>query len=716
MNPEGGPGSELIYNLEEKTDQPLTLSQDQERAVHNITLGIEEVDETVREMAVLDVAKTLENGHPLNRLIENEEKKTIGYVACEDFVPREAYIKYFGFSGETGRNFFREMPAFFEYAKQHGYTKLNFHGWNNKLNHVLERFGFERLRTDTMGEFSADFYEKSLVEQKTSEEVSQERARAFEQKYLNKISQEYEQTLAKFSKENRAEKEQSISSTYGTLSKRLESTEGFDLSERAKAVLRLKLARHFQTNDSLDENVLYDALIETPKFLQSDKGSLFRLFEVHQEKTIQKIAEMRKKRAEISGDTEFNPYENLLETKSGNYYMARLLNMPHLEKESDYMGHCVGTSDSYVNKIKNGDIEILSFRNKAPYDKATGKFDDRPIITIEYNLRTNTIEQVKKANDEYLKPSDPYFEDVIDALKQLRESKTDLGKPRDFKKIASSELENIPVADYCLLTDKGEISFRDFEPESNTFVLKIGNMEITSGMPKNDTKKILKIIEDIDVEENAIAIGQNELTENTTVYIGPIFKELWHIYPNLENIYTSFPEGKISRSELTMGGLNKDQLQTKLNEVCERSNAEGKVNISESAQDKLNEIYNTPEFVHLIQNPEQITLVRLKVRDLGFPNGATTQEIYDKAQELGLELCPDEVGPFQRLKDIEQPMNNWYVIAMKQFTGRLGYPNVFRLVRRDDGLWLYCDWAPPDGRWGADNEVVFRLRKVSQES
>lgn len=176
---EFGPNAEAIYSSENE-ETAIKLTKEQEESIRGITLGIEEVDGVIREMAVDDVVKTLENGHPLNRIIKNEDQDTIGYIACEDFVPHEAYIKYFGSSGGTGRNFFREIPAFFEYAKQHGYTKLNFHGWNNKLNHVLERFGFERLRTDTMDEFSADFYEKSLVEQKTPEEINPERARAFE--------------------------------------------------------------------------------------------------------------------------------------------------------------------------------------------------------------------------------------------------------------------------------------------------------------------------------------------------------------------------------------------------------------------------------------------------------------------------------------------------------------------------------------------------------
>ncbi|EKE20549.1 MAG: hypothetical protein ACD_7C00533G0006 [uncultured bacterium] len=101
----------------EKKKEPLVLTAEQKESIRNITLGIEEVDESIRMMAVDNVAKTIENGHPLNRIITDKEGEISGYIACEDFVPHEAYIKYFGTSGQVGRNLLQEVPAFFEYAK-----------------------------------------------------------------------------------------------------------------------------------------------------------------------------------------------------------------------------------------------------------------------------------------------------------------------------------------------------------------------------------------------------------------------------------------------------------------------------------------------------------------------------------------------------------------------------------------------------------------------
>jgi len=704
MSPENGPN--LIYDPTAEKTEPISLTLEQKDDLRRITLGVEEVDETVRQMAVEDVINTLESGHPLNRIINNQEGEAIGYIACEDFVPHEAYIKYLATTGETGRNLFKEIPAFFEYAKQQGYTKLNFHGWNEDLNRVLEHFGFKRLRTDTNGEFNVDFYEKELVEHRAPEAVNKERAKAFEQKYINKINQNYEQTLMTFSEENRSSKEGSILNVFRALSSRLESTENFEFGDLQKSVLKLKLARHFQNNDTIDENNIYDAIIETPKFLSSDKGSLFRLLEIHEQKTTQKIAEKRKNRAEITGDETYNPYEALFETESGNYYVARLLNMPHLEQESDYMNHCVGTSDSYINRIKKGEIEILSFRQKSRFNPATQKLEgDRPIITIEYNLKTNTIEQMKKANGDYLSPEDHFFNDVIDALKKLRESTTDLEKPRDFIKISTNELQNISVSDYCVLTENGEVSFRDFDPDSGVFVLKMGVMKITSETALNDAVKILRVVEGINTDESRIARNQGELNDESKVYIGPIFAGFFQRFPNLEHIYISFPEGKINRGEFVTFGKTGPELTT---EIKSR-----KINLYGNSEFML----QSPEFV-VAEPGEKIPTVRLQVRALfSDENNHAYSEILARANELGLDFLPHETAADLLLNEETQPkMGEWYRVVSSPITDQSGSPYVFGLGRGGAGLGLYGYWAKPDSEWGPGSGLMFRLPQVSSES
>ena len=109
------------------------------------------------------------------------------------------------------------------------------------------------------------------------------------------------------------------------------------------------------------------------------------------------------------------------------------------------------------------------------------------------------------------------------------------------------------------------------------------------------------------------------------------------------------------------------------------------------------------------KNPEEATLIRLTVADLGFKSSATTYQIYERAQILGLESCPPDTGPNYRLKYRNQSLNEWIYMGMKQITDSDGTPSVFSLGRIGDGLWLGGIWARPDDAWDPDHEFVFRL-------
>lgn len=140
MNPKEQPtlyGPEL---LREKEKPRLSLMSEQKDAVRRITLGVEEVDETARQMAKEDVIKTLENGHSLNRLITNEAGDIIGYIACEDFVPKEAYIKYFATTGATRRNLFKWLQPLYEWL-QIGMKQISIRDGDQKVFNLVWRHG-----------------------------------------------------------------------------------------------------------------------------------------------------------------------------------------------------------------------------------------------------------------------------------------------------------------------------------------------------------------------------------------------------------------------------------------------------------------------------------------------------------------------------------------------------------------------------------------------
>lgn len=148
---------------------------------------------------------------------------------------------------------------------------------------------------------------------------------------------------------------------------------------------------------------------------------------------------------------------------------------------------------------------------------------------------------------------------------------------------------------------------------------------------------------------------------------------------------------------ITIGGTNKKQIIKDLKNKG--------INISDYALDLLNKTKFQKE-------KEKINLVKLSVKELGLKTGATTNEIYSKAKELGLELCPAEVGAQLRLQWLE---NDWIFIAMRQITYRDANPYMFYLYRDDGGLWLNVSIVKPSIKWYGDYEFVFRLRKLDSK-
>lgn len=195
-----------------------------------------------------------------------------------------------------------------------------------------------------------------------------------------------------------------------------------------------------------------------------------------------------------------------------------------------------------------------------------------------------------------------------------------------------------------------------------------------------------------------IAHVPSQITENTKAYIGQLEPGIFQRLPeNLEHMYTSFPDKKIRRENIEIGGKSAEQLISEIE-------AAG-INISNYAKSML----RNPEFVP--GGREEATLIRLTVADLGFKTSATTDQIYERAQALGLELCPPDTGPNYRLKYRNQPLNEWFYIGMKQITDSFGYPYVFLLGRCGGGLWLRGFWAKPSFYCFLVSRLVFRLRK-----
>jgi hypothetical protein len=107
------------------------------------------------------------------------------------------------------------------------------------------------------------------------------------------------------------------------------------------------------------------------------------------------------------------------------------------------------------------------------------------------------------------------------------------------------------------------------------------------------------------------------------------------------------------------------------------------------------------------QKEIDLDLVAVSVGDLGFKGSARYADICTRAIELGLGLCPAEVGPALRLQYGDQPSGEWLRVAMEAITDRIGDRDIFRVERGSGDLWLDADRGNPDCVWGAEYRFVF---------
>ena len=221
-------------------------------------------------------------------------------------------------------------------------------------------------------------------------------------------------------------------------------------------------------------------------------------------------------------------------------------------------------------------------------------------------------------------------------------------------------------------------------------------------------------------DENQIARSVDQINESTNAYVGKLEPGIFDRLPEgVEHVYTKFPEGRIRRQSIEIGGKDERELEELLERNGHKIYTYAK---SMMANDDFKRSLREPDPKQSdwkkwkLKSPEEAKLIRLRVEDLGFSSGATTDQIFARAEELGLELCPPEVGPQFRLQYKNQPMNECVYVGMKQISVSAVSSSVFGVVRRDDGSWLRDDWSGPTIGWNADGEFVFRLRKHVRQS
>ncbi|WP_046225877.1 hypothetical protein [Paenibacillus dauci] len=169
----------------------------------------------------------------------------------------------------------------------------------------------------------------------------------------------------------------------------------------------------------------------------------------------------------------------------------------------------------------------------------------------------------------------------------------------------------------------------------------------------------------------------------------------------------NYPDCKQIKRIVEIGGLTKTQLLHKLQQHSIMMNELGKTLITDNKFTTSDIKYSLPT-------------VELTVGQLGFPEGATIDQIFDRADQSGLALCPLELGPHLRLAYLEQPESygdqpvqqhrapaGSVTIASEILTEDEEFPKGFYLRKINGVLWLRGYIADHLHVWSPDDHFIF---------
>ncbi|MEK4091478.1 MULTISPECIES: helicase [unclassified Viridibacillus] len=168
-----------------------------------------------------------------------------------------------------------------------------------------------------------------------------------------------------------------------------------------------------------------------------------------------------------------------------------------------------------------------------------------------------------------------------------------------------------------------------------------------------------------------------------------------------------YPDCPVLARTVEVGGITKSQLIQKLQQHSILMNEYGERLIAD-------EKFTTSDTKYSLQT------VELTVSNLGFPDGASTTQIFKRASDLGLELCPLELGAHLRLEYLDQPEgysgspiqrhqapSGSITIASEILKEDDDFPKGFYLRRINGVLWLRGYRADHLHIWNHDDHFIF---------
>ena len=348
-------------------------------------------------------------------------------------------------------------------------------------------------------------------------------------------------------------------------------------------------------------------------------------------------------------------------------------------------GWCTAGEGVAKTQLQAGDFHVFYSKNK--------KGENVPRVAIR--MENGEIAEVRG----------------IDADQNLEGTMTEVAKEK-MKELPGAEKYEKKVSDMKRLTEieNKTKQGKELAKEELRFLYEMDGQIEGFGYQKDP--RIEEIREARDFAEDApiifecrldqIAFNKEQIKPDTVAYIGDWTPEVLSLLPktiNKDYVYEEFPEGKVFWRTIE---TNPD-----IKNVKDAINALDKEGFKTSGYAK-----EMLEKIGFSKEKQKYEVVSFPVKSLGFPNGAKLKDIFAKAEALGLQLCPAELGPQFRLQYKDQPEGEYIRLGMEPIIDSDGFLGVFRLPRLDGELWLFDDRGSPDGVWLAGCSFVFvRPRK-----
>jgi hypothetical protein len=348
-------------------------------------------------------------------------------------------------------------------------------------------------------------------------------------------------------------------------------------------------------------------------------------------------------------------------------------------------GWCTAGESTARTQVESGDFYVYY-----TYDKSGNPTQPRVAIRME----ENRIAEVRGILEH--QQLEPQMTGVLDEKLKDFGSEADLYKKKSADMKLLTEIEKKTEANQPLIRDELVFLYEIESPIEGFGYEKDPRVEELRAA--RDPEADMPIVFDCKPEQ--IARNKEDLERvDIKAYVGELFPDFFRqLPPSVRHVYERFPEAPVAFKNITLGGKSPEVLEKEIISAGMQMN-----NYTKGMLEKIK----------VAGAHENVELVIVSVSQLGFPRGATRQEIYQKAQELGLELAPAEAGPQLRLQYPDQPQGEWVLIGMEPITVSGGAPALFDVNHDGAERWLDGDYGRPDFRWGADGRFAFLLRKVS---